>query len=74
MEEINCRCCEDIAFWQKTKSDYQNYSLLAKVVRYGWKKGKKKIIDFEDTRIYSEPYPLKYCPQCGRKVEKTNGK
>ena len=72
MENTNekkiCFCCEEIKFWLRQKTKGQNKKTYAKISHYSWKSGVAMNFDNRFSVLTSEPYPLNYCPECGRKV------
>lgn len=67
---IKCKTCEEIDFWKNQISDYVDYKLFAKISQYGWRKGKRKIKGNQDSAITTRAFDLKYCPTCGKRVNK----
>lgn len=62
-----CKCCDIINFWSNNLQ--KNDKMFARIVIYGWEDGEKKIKGNESFSYTSKTYDLKFCPQCGRKLE-----
>lgn len=63
MSENNCLICSTLNFFHNGPDLYAS-SMLSKHVNLHEKNGKWFLM------IADHPYPVKYCPYCGRKLDK----
>lgn len=70
-----CKCCEEIQFWKEAKTEEAKKGiveskLFSKISIITWRKGERKIMGKQCGSITTKLHPLKYCPECGRKLGK----